>query len=58
MSKGFKVTFSMNLGISFASKLAFEGKLPTTGEILQMGAESFVGALVIDKVADLLSLRP
>ncbi|WP_068777497.1 collagen-like protein [Paenibacillus sp. FJAT-26967] len=54
ISKSFNVTMFSNFGINLAVKVAFEGKLPTSTEYLQMGVESFVGALVIDKVANVL----
>lgn len=55
ISKTFGFTVGINLATNVFGKLFFEGKLPTLGEAGVMLAESVAGALVFDKIGDVMA---
>ncbi|MGO4545953.1 hypothetical protein AB4Z29_14225 [Paenibacillus sp. 2TAB23] len=54
LSKTFGFTVSLNMGMNVFGKLAFEGTMPTLQEGALMLAESVAGALIFDKIGDLI----
>lgn len=54
VSKTFGFTVLLNMGTSVFSKLAFEGEMPGLQEGALMLAESVAGALIFDKIGDIV----
>lgn len=54
VSKTFGFTVLLNMGTSVFSKLAFEGEMPSLQESALMLAESVAGALIFDKIGDIV----
>lgn len=54
VSKTFGFTVLLNMGTSVFSKLAFEGEMPGLQEGALMLAESVTGALIFDKIGDIV----
>ncbi|MDQ8737609.1 hypothetical protein [Paenibacillus sp. LHD-38] len=54
VSKTFGFTVLLNMGTSVFSKLAFEGEMPGLQEGALMLAESVAGALIFDKIGDII----